>query len=178
MSEFMTKAELRAHPQYEVAKHIHNHISRRGRPDIGIIADIIYKERVKAVEEYRAKLSTPESIVEAERLIKEAQDFGLELGAHIKLQGALTELEFHRVCVLDADGWPTQWQLIDTAPNDQRAILATHAENVTRVMHVCWRIAADSPDYLNPRTGHTWRPTHWQPLPTHPLDGGKVVPNG
>ncbi len=57
------------------------------------------------------------------------------------------------------------WLTISSAPRDQRAILATHEDNVASVMHVCWRIAADSPDYLNPRTGNTWRPTHWMPLP-------------
>lgn len=57
------------------------------------------------------------------------------------------------------------WLPIEDAPKDQTAILATHEDNRLGVQHVCWRIEPGSPDYLNPRTGDTWRPTHWRHLP-------------
>jgi len=81
------------------------------------------------------------------------------------MHGLLDEIERLRA------GAPAEtWRPIETAPQDQRAVLVTHKDNAARVMHVCWRTEPGSPDYLNPRTGATWRPTHWMPLPRHPLD--------
>jgi hypothetical protein len=62
------------------------------------------------------------------------------------------------------------WQPIETAPKDQTAVLAINTGNRTgdHGMKVCWRMAVGSDDYLNPRTGQPWRPTHWMLLPLAP----------
>lgn len=60
------------------------------------------------------------------------------------------------------------WRPIEEAPHDQRPILAIHKDNKARIMHVTWRVAIGSEDYLQPRSGGTWRPTHFQFLPEPP----------
>jgi hypothetical protein len=62
------------------------------------------------------------------------------------------------------------WQKIDTAPQDQRSILAVH-EN-SKIMAVCWRNQVGGTLWLrhgeSANGGTGWRPTHWMPLPEPP----------
>lgn len=71
------------------------------------------------------------------------------------------------------------WQPIDTAPRDQRAILAVNERSGK--MYVCWRaetIFAETPDlpsvneFYLPFADYTWKPTHWMPLPKPPKGSG------
>ena len=41
-------------------------------------------------------------------------------------------------------------------------------------MHVTWRVAIGSEDYLQPRSGGTWRPTHFQFLPEPYPEPGQI----
>lgn len=62
----------------------------------------------------------------------------------------------------------SEWQSIETAPNDQRAILGYHVRS--GIMHVTWRDGIGSGRYVRhgEPDGRGWRPTHWMPLPDRP----------
>jgi hypothetical protein len=68
------------------------------------------------------------------------------------------------------------WQPIETAPVDGRQFLAVHAGS--RVQRISWHgktshiplygwCHGDDPEDID-----LWRPTHWQPLPEAPSEGG------
>ena len=55
------------------------------------------------------------------------------------------------------------WQPINTAPDDQRTILAAHENSGQQ--KVCWRFAVGDDRYeYGAGPERLWRPTHWKTL--------------
>ena len=62
----------------------------------------------------------------------------------------------------------SEWKPIETAPYDQRAVLAAHSKS--GIIAVAWRNAVGSDRYgrYGEHDGRYWKPTHWMPLPPPP----------
>lgn len=59
------------------------------------------------------------------------------------------------------------WRTIDTAPDDQRSVLAVHEGS--GIQKVAWRRAIGDDRYeYGAGPERVWRPTHWMPLPKPP----------
>lgn len=67
------------------------------------------------------------------------------------------------------------WQKIETAPKDQRSILAAHERS--GIMRVCWRVGVGHGRSAWDNGFGLWQPTHWQPLPPAPEGGAHAPPD-